>query len=134
MEVFSPLQRDYFHDSPLLDYQSLRNLDLLNGWIVCINKLVKFVFFKKVLVRMFFMKKYFSAENVFIFQISLQVTVFFISIVFFFLRGGGVEKEETLQKGIVAFMASRFSPHLSLFKPFHSQVKSTQKSHLTDSG
>ena len=92
MEVFSRLQHDYFHDSPLLDYQSLRNLDLLNGWIVCINKLVKFVFFKKVLVRMFFMKKYFSAENVFIFQISLQVTVFFISIVLFFLRGGRSRK------------------------------------------
>ena len=34
---------------------------------------------------MFFMKKYFSAENVFIFQIFLCVTLFFISIVFFFL-------------------------------------------------
>ena len=31
------------------------------------------------------MKKYFSAENVFIFQIFLCVTLFFISIVFFFL-------------------------------------------------
>ena len=34
---------------------------------------------------MLFMKKYFSAENVFIFQIFLCVTHFFISIVFSFL-------------------------------------------------
>ena len=33
---------------------------------------------------MFSMKKYFSAENVFIFQIFLRVTLFFISIVVFF--------------------------------------------------
>ena len=43
---------------------------------------------------MFFMKKYFSEENVFIFQLFLQITLFFVSIVFFcfvfFMGGGGV--------------------------------------------
>ena len=52
-------------------------------WTVCLNKLVKFVFFKKVLIRKFFMKKYFSAENVFIFRIFLHVTVFIRIVVFF---------------------------------------------------
>ena len=46
---------------------------------------MKFIFSKKVLVIMFFMKKYFSAENVFIFQIFLRVTLFFISIMFLFV-------------------------------------------------
>ena len=50
------------------------------------NKLVKFAFLKKVLVRVFFMKKYFSAENVFVFQLFLHITLFFYKhSVFFFL-------------------------------------------------
>ena len=61
--------------------------DLLNGWTVCMKNLVKFVFLKKVLVRMFFMKKYFSAENVFIFQLCIYITLFFLSTVFFLWVG-----------------------------------------------
>ena len=58
-------------------------LSRLIEWMDCL--LEEFVFSKKVLVIMFPMKKYFSAENVFIFQIFLRVTLFFISIVFFFV-------------------------------------------------
>ena len=46
-------------------------------WAACLNKLVKFVFFKQVLVKIFFMKKYFSSENVFIFQLFIHIAIFF---------------------------------------------------------
>ena len=49
----------------------------MNRWTVCLNKLVKFVFFKKVLIRVFFTKKHSSAENVLFFQIFLHITLFF---------------------------------------------------------
>ena len=49
------------------------------------NKLVKFVLFKKVLVRMFFITKYVSVENVFIFQLFLHITLFFYNHNVFFL-------------------------------------------------
>ena len=62
--------------------------DLLNGWTVCLNKLVKFFFFKKVLVRMFFLKKHFCGKSI-IFQRFIHNTLFFLSSVFFFFWGGG---------------------------------------------
>ena len=63
---------------------------------------------------MFSMKKYFSAENVFIFQIFLRVTLFFISIMFLFVclfvfwgarkeEGGRWEGEGAPQKRIKAY-------------------------------
>ena len=57
--------------------------------LFCLNKLVKFAFLKKVLVRVFFMKKHFSAENVFVFQLFLHITLFFYkhSVFFFFFQG-----------------------------------------------
>ena len=41
-----------------------------------LNKLMKSVFFLKVMVRMFFMKKYLPAEYVFIFQLFPHITFF----------------------------------------------------------
>ena len=64
----------------------------MNGWTVCLNKLVKFVFFKKVLIRVFFTKKHSSAENVLFFQIFLHITLFFYKhsgFFFGFFFGGG---------------------------------------------
>ena len=46
-------------------------------WTVCLNKIMKFFFFIKVLVIILFMKKNFSAENIFIFQLFLPSTLLF---------------------------------------------------------
>ena len=68
MDVFSPFQHDCFHDSPLLDNQSLRLIE----WMGCPLNIEKG---RIILVRMLFMKIYFPTENVFIFQLFLHITL-----------------------------------------------------------